>query len=210
EQGRAEDERWLVRADGARIWCQWITNAIYDDAGQEKGFVKVLRDETERRRADERIWRSLREKEALLQEIHHRVKNNLQVIVSLLNIQTEYITDARSRVMFEETCNRLYSIAEIHELLYSSHDLAQVDLGEYIRRLAGKLISFYRIQPEQIELFIESADLSLPIAHAVPLGLIVNELLVNAMKYAFPSGRFGRITVSFHNGEEDRYVLRVA
>jgi len=207
--GRAEDARWLVRSDGIRIWCQWITNAIYDDAGREKGFVKVLRDETERRRTDEQIRASLREKEALLQEIHHRVKNNLQVIISLLNIQAGYMEDPRSSAMFEETCNRLFSIAEIHELLYSSHELARVDMSEYIRRLAAKLFMFYGIQQDRIALHIEPATGSLPIGKAVPCGLVVNELLVNSLKYAFPDGRSGRITVAFQEEGEDSYLLRV-
>jgi two-component sensor histidine kinase len=123
-----------------------------------------------------------------------------------LNIQAEYITDPRSSVMFEETCNRLYSIAEIHELLYSSPEMARVDLRQYIRRLATKLFTFYGIHPE---LDIETAGVRLPIAQAVPCGLIVNELLVNTLKYAFPAERPGKISVTFQDGDHVMYVLRV-
>jgi PAS domain S-box-containing protein len=104
--GRAEDECWHVRKDGSRFWCRGVTTAINDDAGQLRGFAKVMRDETERRQANERLTASLVEKE-LLKEIHHRVKNNLQVITSLLTLQSDAVRDEKIRDMFEEAVNRV-------------------------------------------------------------------------------------------------------
>ncbi len=210
EEGRAQDERWIVRLDGQRIWCRWITNAIYDDTGRIRGFVKVLADETDRRRAHEQIRTSLREKEALLQEIHHRVKNNLQVVISLLRLQSAYITDEQARLALEETTHRLYSIAEIHEMLYSSDDLARVDFNEYLERLAAQLFALYGTPSDRVRLRVEHTKLLLPIRQAIPCGLIANELLMNALKYAFPVQRSGTIALSCSNGLNHHCVLRVA
>ncbi len=210
DKGSAEDERWMLRADGRRIWCRWITNAIYDDAGRIRGFVKVLGDETDRRRAHEQIRSSLREKEALLQEIHHRVKNNLQVVISLLNLQAGYITDEQARIALEETTNRLYSIAEIHEMLYSSEEFARVDFSEYLERLAAQLFALYGTPADRVRLHVERTNLPLPIRQAIPCGLIANELLMNALKYAFPGNRSGTIAISCNNGLNNHCVLRIA
>jgi hypothetical protein len=139
--GRAEDECWHVRKDGSRFWCRGVTTAINDDAGQLRGFAKVMRDETERRQANERLTASLVEKE-LLKEIHHRVKNNLQVITSLLTLQSDAVRDEKIRDMFEEAVNRVRTIGDIHELLYRSPELARIDFELYLQRLADNLISF--------------------------------------------------------------------
>ncbi len=208
-QDHTEDARWLIRKDGDRIWCRWVTSAVFGDGHLVQGFVKVLRDETERRNAEEQIKASLREKEAMLQEIHHRVKNNLQLAISLLNLQGSYVDDERVRAMFDEMSNRLYSIADIHELLYGSFDLAQVDFGAYVTRLGGQLLNFYMVDRDRVSLSIRAQDFFLPISQAVPCGLVINELVVNALKYAFPDGRCGAITVELQRTTES-YEVRVS
>jgi len=194
--GRSMDDRWHVRKDGGRLWASGVLTPMRDENRRLRGFAKVMRDETERRRANEQLRESLREKEVLLQEIHHRVKNNLQVVNSLLRLQSEHIQEESSRAMFAEAQSRVQAIAGIHELLYRSPDLAHVDFGTYLDRLARNLFSFYGIGEEQIQLTIDVDHTSLEIGQGIPLGLIVNELVTNSLKHAFPNGRHGRITIS--------------
>lgn len=171
----------------------------------------------ERQKAEEQIRASLKEKEILLKEIHHRVKNNLQVISSLLNLQAANITDAQTLAMFKESQNRVKSMALIHEKLYQSQDLARLNFAEYIRNLANHLFRTYSAKSSGIELVIDVQDVSLDLDSAVPCGLIINELLTNALKYAFPVGvgarREGeekpRVHVSF-TAEGSQYTLLVS
>lgn len=196
ERGRSVDDRWHLRKDGSRFWATGVLTPTRDEKGRLSGFAKVMRDETEHRRADERLRASLREKEVLLQEIHHRVKNNLQVISSLLRLQSEHIPDERTRAMFEDARNRVHAIADIHELLYRSPDLARIDFAAYLDRLTRNLFSFYGIREDQIHLAMRVDHTNLDIRQAIPCGLIVNELVTNCLKHAFPEGRNGTVTVS--------------
>ena len=205
--GKAIDERWHLRKDGTRFWCNGVMTVMRDEAGRIRGFAKVMRDETDRRAANEQLKTSLNEKEALLKEIHHRVKNNLQVITSLLTLQSHAVADENVREMFDEACNRVRSIADIHELLYRSPDLAHVDFNTYLRQLAQHLLSFYRVDANRIRLEI-SSNVDLPLSEAIPCGLIVNELLTNSLKHGFPEPKSGTIQVSLNCGE-DQCVLEV-
>ena len=148
-----------------------------------------------RREAEETLRGLLNEKEVLLKEIHHRVKNNMQVISSLLNLQMAEIQDDSVRNLFRESQSRVRSMALIHEQLYRSKDLASVNFSDYIDNLARSIFRSYSIQAAQIRLTTEVDHLSLPLDQAIPCGLIINELICNALKYAF-SGPKGHITVS--------------
>ncbi len=193
--GRSIDERWHLRKDGTRFWASGVLTVMQDDEGRLRGFAKIMRDETERRAANKRLEASLKEKEVLLKEIHHRVKNNLQVITSLLSLQSDTVKNESVREMFEDACNRVRSIGDIHELLYRSPDLASIDFGTYLDRLASYLVSFYEVDRNRIHLSI-SAHVDLPLSEAIPCGLIVNELLTNSLKHAFERRQSGNIRIS--------------
>ncbi|MFL6416418.1 MAG: PAS domain S-box protein [Bryobacteraceae bacterium] len=207
--GRAGDERWHRRKDGSRFWCSGVLTRIDDGQGKPRGFAKIMRDETERRRASPQLADSLAEKELLLKEIHHRVKNNLQVITSLLTLQSDSVEDDTTRTMFDEAVNRVRTIGDIHELLYRSPDLARVDFNLYLKRLVQSLFSFYGVDQSRIHFDLRADDLRLDIAKAIPCGLIVNELLTNALKHAFPDGRSGEILISLRS-HKGRAFLEVA
>jgi two-component sensor histidine kinase len=148
-----------------------------------------------------RLQALLEEKQVLLEEIHHQVKNNLNAISSLLSIQSGYLSDSETRRMFDEMQDRVRAIAGLHETLYSSQDLGSIEFGPYVEALAKGLFKSYASQPERIALRIESADLVLRTEQALPLGLIANELICNALKHAFPGDRRGLLEVSL------KYVL---
>ncbi|HSO25493.1 MAG TPA: histidine kinase dimerization/phosphoacceptor domain -containing protein [Methanobacteriaceae archaeon] len=162
-----------------------------------KKILASLMDVTEQRKAEEQLKKSLGEKEMLIKEIHHRVKNNLMVISSLLSLQSQYIKNKDDLEMFEKSKSRAKSMALIHERLYQSKDLKRIDFGEYIEKMATDMFNTYISDPEKINLEIDVENTMLDINTTIPLGLILNELLNNSIKYAFPDGRKGTIRVVF-------------
>jgi two-component sensor histidine kinase len=161
-----------------------------------------------RDRAEEQIKASLKEKEVLLKEIHHRVKNNLQVVSSLLNLQSGYIRDKEALEMFKESQNRVKSMALIHEKLYQSKDLSRVNFADYIQILLAHLFYSYAINSRTITLKINVGDVLLGIETAIPCGLIINELVSNSLKHAFPAGKQGEIRIDLHS-DNNRFRLIV-
>lgn len=185
---------------------------LSDWRGHLVSRVIVLRDITERKRAEEQTKRSLKEKEVLLTEIHHRVKNNLQIISSLLNLQSGYIKDKQALRMFRESQDRVRSMALIHEKLYQSKYLNRIDFAEYIKSLANSLYRAYNADPKKIALKIEIKDVYLGVDLAIPCGLIINELVSNSLKYGFPpqwEGK-GRIRIALIQREDDEIELTVS
>ena len=140
------------------------------------------------RAAEEQARHSLEEKEVLLKEIHHRVKNNMQVIVSLLNLQSEHLKDEKAIVLLQESKTRIRAMALVHEKLYQSSDLGQIHFGEYIQSLAEELQRIYYVPTGCLDVDILDKELAISVDRAVPCGLILNELLTNAFKYGFPNG----------------------
>jgi PAS domain S-box-containing protein len=174
------------------------------------GMVRVCRDVSESRRTAERIERSLREKEVLLKEIHHRVKNNLQIVSSLLNLQIEHVADAATRSLFLDSQSRIASMALIHEKLYQSADLGRIAFAEYVRELLENLVGSLRRPGRGIQFRADTEDLHLGLDTAIPCGLLINELVSNAYKHAFPDGRPGMIELRLAREPAGGLVLEVA
>ncbi len=171
--------------------------------------VRLAAEVAERRRAEERITASLREKESLLQEVHHRVKNNLQIVSSLLNLQSRDYTDPALRTAFAESQQRIRSMALIHEMLYQTEDLAEIDFGAYLRTLVPALIRSYATHSGRVSHEITADTIFVRTETAVPLGLIVNELITNSLKHAFPDKRAGRIFIEFRHAGGATFSLTV-
>jgi PAS domain S-box-containing protein len=184
--------------DGRLLNIGGSANPILDNNGNIIGFLAIQRDITERKRAEEKIEASLKEKETLLREIHHRVKNNMQIVSSLLGLQAESIKEKKYLEMFRDSRNRIMSMYIIHEKLYRSRDLEKIEFNEYIRDLANGLLQSHGVEAGKVGLNINVGDTSLGIDFAIPCGLIINELITNSLKYAFPDGRDGKISIILH------------
>ena len=149
----------------------------------------------------------MEQKELLVKEIHHRVKNNLMVISILLNLQSRYIKDKKALSMFRESQNRAKSMALIHERLYRSTDLKSIDFGDYIRTLAMDLYRTYVTEPERVKIDMNVENIMIDINTAIPLGLIINELLSNSMKHAFPGKKEGEINLEFGIKDDEHFLI---
>ena len=166
-------------------------------------------DITDRKQAEEQIAASLKEKEVLLREIHHRTKNNMQVMISLLKIQSAKIENKQVAEMFMESRDRIRSMALVHEKLYQSKGLADVDFKGYVKSLVSSIFSSYGARASGITPITETDDVSIGLETAIPCGLIINELVSNSLKYAFPGNRKGEIRVALRSFNEDALVLEV-
>ena len=182
--------------------------AVFVDLDRKRRDLQRLNDalqaEIAQRRNAEEAVRHSREKEVLLQEIHHRVKNNLQIITSLLRMQSRAVQDPAFSEALRECQNRVASMALIHDKLYRARDLARVSFGEYVRDLTNNILSSYALPARSVRVSLDIDDLSLSLDYAVPCGLILNELMSNCLKHAFPVGHSGTVYIGFHaEGEEE-------
>jgi PAS domain S-box-containing protein len=164
-------------------------------SGQEY-LVGIFRDVTSRKKNEEKIKSSLKEKEILLQEIHHRVKNNMQVVASLLDLQSSIIEDKQVTQVLKESQSRVHTMSIVHEALHDSDSLSEIDLQTYLFKLTTSIFQTYSVEPGKVSLNNEIENIPISINQASPLGLIVNELISNSLKYAFPDDRTGEISVS--------------
>ena len=167
--------------------------------------IQLKKEINERKQAEEQIKASLEEKEVLLKEIHHRVKNNLQIISSLLDLQSGYINDKKTLDVLKNSRERVYAMALTHEKLYESKDLSKIDFREYIHSLIIHLFDSYSLKTGQVQLKMQIEDVVLDIETAIPLGLIINELVSNSLKHAFPAGRNGELQVILGKSEDKEY-----
>ncbi len=201
-------ESRFVTKDGEDRWLV-VSAGLIEYHGRPAGVASFL-DITESKRIERQLRDSLAEKELLLKEVHHRVKNNLQIISTLLDLQADNIHDENLLKSLKESQDRIMAMALIHEKLYQSSDLACIDFWEYLESLVGHLLSSYVDDPGRIVMKVDVGDLQMGIDKAIPYGLIINELVSNAMKHAFPNGRRGEITIHFHAEEGGWINLTVA
>ncbi|HHP7236962.1 sensor histidine kinase [Longibacter sp.] len=202
-------ERQIQTEDGDNLPVLVSRSLLRGSPANAPDIVCVAQDISARKRAEEQLRDSLREKEVLLREIHHRVKNNLQVIASLLHVQSKKVEDANAKRLFAESQDRIRSMAFIHERLYQSEDLSQVNFSAYLDRLTEHLYRSHGVALRDVTCQLESEDAILAVDRAIPAGLIVNELVSNALEHAFPDDQGGTITVAFTT-DDDRGCLRIA
>src|SRR3989338_8413270 len=199
----------IRRKDGRFIWINNRAMGTYMKEG-ENYFYGIFSDITIRKELEDQIKASLREKEVLLREIHHRVKNNLQTISSLLRLQMRIIDDDRYSEIFSDIQNRIQVISLVHEKLYRSKDMANIDINDYINSLIKVILQSHGATTGRILVNVEHTDISFDIDKAVTCGLIVNELVSNAVKYAFPDRRRGEVRIAIHTLSDNEIELIVS
>jgi len=198
------------RKDGQEFPVSLTISPIKDATGKIIGASKSVRDISDKKRAEEQIQASLREKEVLLREIHHRVKNNLQVIYSLLRLQSKLVTDPKASALFKDSQARVKAMALVHETLCQSKNLSRIDMSEYSRTLTRRLFESYGISSDTLGLNLNIAPVSFSMETAVSCGQLINELVSNCLKHAFPNGRTGDVTVELLSNGNDTYLLTVS
>jgi PAS domain S-box-containing protein len=203
------------QCDGPREWQEWemnlfqqLVNQLAIAIQQSLLYQQLQAELSDRFQAEANLKNSLKEKEILLKEIHHRVKNNLCVVASLLELQSNTVADPQIAKMFEESQNRLYSMALIHEKLYRSTNLAKINFGEYLEDLVSNLFQSYNISDNRIQLQVLAEQISLNIETATPCGLIANELVSNTLKHAFPHDTSGTVSVQcYQTGDREIHLF---
>lgn len=208
-RGESYDIEHRIVANGQVKWVREKAYLEFDGAGNLLGGFGITQDITERKQAEQLLKASLSEKEVLLKEIHHRVKNNMQVISSLVSLQADELRDEAMRAVLQDVTHRVRSMAMVHEKLYQSGDLARIDFAEYAQSLLNYLWRAHGGVASGVRLALDMEPVSLSVNVAVPLGLILNELAGNALKHAFPDGTDGEVTVSLRSGPEGQVRLGV-
>ena len=205
KKGRSKQFELDIEVNGIHHWMEVFVNPIFNTEGKVSEISLVAHDISEKKKASIEIVSSLKEKEVLLKEIHHRVKNNLQVISSILNLQSSFITDKKILSILQESRNRVRTMAIIHENLYRTEDFSSINFSEYLDNLMGNLISSYRVN-QHILLIKNLENVDLILDQAIPTGLIVNEIISNSLKYAWGENKKGKITISLKEQDEVVYL----
>jgi len=201
-KGNPEQFEGIIKDNqGETIWLESFYRPMYSQGNKVTEMSCMAHDITDKKTIEYQMRESIREKEILLQEVHHRVKNNLQVISSILNLQSSYVKDEKSLSILRESQNRIKSMSFIHESLYQTRDFSKIEFTGYIRSLVTNLIHTYHIRNSEIELKTDFQKSFLELDQAIPCGLIVNELVSNSLKYAFQGRNKGEIFIGFKENE---------
>lgn len=192
KKGKSHQYEALLDATDRNSWLEIFMNPIFDTEGNVAEISIVAHDVSEKKKSSDEIVESLKEKEVMLKEIHHRVKNNLQIISSILNLQSSFVDDENTLEILQESRNRIRSMAIIHENLYRTEDFSSINFADYLVNLVTNLIASYRIQ-EVINLDSDVDEIDLILDQAIPCGLLVNELITNSLKYAWNKTEVGTI-----------------
>lgn len=199
----------IINRDKKTLWLDVYYYAELDDDGEPYAVDQIYVDITEIKEKEALVESSLKQKEALLREIHHRVKNNLQIISSLVKLESASLKMPELKNMFTESQNRIKTMALIHEKLYHAKDLSVIEFYDYVKNLMYNLYNTYSIPMEKIQPVISFRSVYLDIDTAIPCGLIINEVISNSLKYAFPDGRNGRVYINITESEPGEYLLTI-
>lgn len=202
-------EQTYVRQDGDLLSANVTVSLVRDSNDNPNYFVAVFEDITERKEYESQLEESIKEKEVLLKEVHHRVKNNMQVISSILNLQSSYIDDETALGILRESQDRIKSMSFVHESLYQSKTLSEVNFSEYIQNIARNLFHSYGRPEGGITLDFDLEEIYLNLDTSIPCGLIINEVVSNSLKYAFAGLPEGKITIKFSRQSEEKLKLIV-
>jgi PAS domain S-box-containing protein len=203
-------ENEVLNKSGQERLIAWYNTAFRDEEGNIIQTLGSGVDITERKKDEEQIKKSLKEKEVLLKEVHHRVKNNMAVISSLLKLQADRVKDEHYREMFSDSMGRIKTMAIIHEKLYKSKDLAKVDFNDYLKDIINSILMSYGFSSHKVALKTDVKDVAFGVDTAIPCGLIINELVSNSLKHAFPGDGDGAIKVSLRRNDKAEVELTVS
>lgn len=196
-----------ITKNGNAIICDWISTPLSSADGKIIGVVSLVRDVTDQERAEELIKSALSEKEILIKELYHRTKNNMQVISSFLQLQSHALKDEKISFLVQNVVARIQAMALVHEKLYKSKNLSQINIREYLEELIDLMMRYYNISKEKITIDLQIEDVYFIIDTAIPVGLVVNEIISNSFKHAFPDNRKGVISVKLFRNTDNSIIL---
>ncbi|MEX0685662.1 MAG: histidine kinase dimerization/phosphoacceptor domain -containing protein [Balneolales bacterium] len=203
QEGNSWAGEFMVKHKDGKVFPAWVSSSpILDTQGNHIGIVGISSDLSRRKQDEKVIKDSLHEKNILLNEIHHRVKNNLAIVSSLLTLQASSVTDKKLKVILKESEGRIHAMALIHELLYKHDDFSRIDFGAYIKKLLLHISEYYEATSALIKTQVQSVPIFLEISTAIPCGLITHEILTNIFKHAFPRGKQGEIIVTLKHVDD--------
>jgi PAS domain S-box-containing protein len=211
ENGSSSGRQYQLKLPGGVFWFELAVSRKEVAAGQTPRFIALSRDITERKHAEDALFQSLEEKQALLQEVHHRVKNNLQVITSLLRLETRRSAAEDTKTVLRDMQGRIHSMALLHKSLYRSGTFTSVDLGNYLRQLATQAFQAQATHSGAVQLALNLGSVQASMDQAIPCGLMVNELISNCLKHGFPAGVTGNVHIELQPLDTaQQWRLRVA